>query len=152
MPTITFTTIINASLERCFDISRDIDIHVASTAQTGERAIAGRTSGLIGPGESVTWRARHFGLWQNLTSKVTEFDRPNYFIDEMVEGAFKSFCHEHRFDADGEGGTIVTDIFSYQSPLGLLGRFADWLFLKRYMTRLLEQRNRVIKAEAEKLQ
>ncbi|MBL4677075.1 MAG: SRPBCC family protein [Mucilaginibacter sp.] len=151
MPVITLTTFINAPAEHCFDISRDIDIHIASTAHTGEQAIAGRTNGLIELGESVTWRAKHFGIWQNLTSKVTEFDHPNYFVDEMVEGAFKSFRHEHRFEVT-DNGTIMQDIFDYQSPLGLLGRFTDWLFLKRYMTRLLEQRNRVIKAEAEKLQ
>ncbi|WP_255563230.1 hypothetical protein [Mucilaginibacter sp. 21P] len=84
MPVITLTTIINAPVERCFDISRDIDIHIASTVHTGERAIAGRTSGLIGLGESVTWRAKHFGIWQNLTSKITEFKFPEYFVDCLI--------------------------------------------------------------------
>jgi ligand-binding SRPBCC domain-containing protein len=151
MPTINLTTVINAPIERCFDISRDIDIHMASTAHTGERAIAGRTKGLIELGETVTWRAKHFGVWQNLTSKITEFDYPNYFVDEMVDGTFKSFRHEHKFEAN-ENGTIMRDRFDYRSPLGLLGKLADWLFLKRYMTRLLEERNKVIKAEAEKIE
>ncbi len=149
MPVITLTTIINAPVERCFDISRDIDIHMASTAHTGERAIAGRTSGLIGLGESVTWHARHFGIWQNLTSKVTEFHYPRYFVDEMVQGAFKSFRHEHHFEAYS-GGTLMRDIFDYKAPMGILGKLADALFLKRYMTSLLERRNHIIKAEAEK--
>lgn len=150
MPVITLTTTINAPIERCFDISRDIDIHVASTAHTGERAIAGRTTGLIELGESVTWRAKHFGVWKNLTSKITEFKYPDYFVDELVEGAFKSFRHEHRFEADSNR-TIMRDIFDYTSPFGFLGKLADLLFLKRYMRRLLIIRNEVIKAEAEKL-
>ncbi|TWR23971.1 SRPBCC family protein [Mucilaginibacter achroorhodeus] len=150
MPVITLTTIINAPVERCFDISRDIDIHIASTVHTGERAIAGRTSGLIGLGESVTWRAKHFGIWQNLTSKITEFKFPEYFVDEMVNGAFKSFRHEHHFEASGDS-TIMRDVFDYRSPLGVLGKLADFLFVKHYMKRLLIIRNGVIKGEAEKI-
>lgn len=149
MPTIVLSTIINAPVERCFDLARDIDIHVASTAHTGERAIAGRTSGLIELGETVTWRAKHFGIWQNLTSKITDFDAPNFFADEMVAGAFKSFRHEHYFTGDDKQ-TVMRDVFMFESPLGLLGKLANRLFLKRYMTELLVKRNLVIKEEAEK--
>ncbi|MFD0763480.1 cell division protein [Mucilaginibacter lutimaris] len=149
MSKIVLTTIINAPAQRCFDVSRDIDVHVASTAHTGERAIAGRTSGLIGAGETVTWRAKHFGVWQNLTSKITEFDSPNYFADEMIEGAFKSFTHKHYFIGDDKQ-TIMRDEFIFASPLGLLGKLANWLFLKRYMTALLLKRNEVIKKVAER--
>lgn len=149
MPTIEITTIINAPIESCFNIARDIDIHVASTAHTGERAIAGRTSGLIEFGETVTWRAKHFGVWQNLTSKITDFNSPTFFADELVEGAFKSFRHEHYFTEDDKQ-TVMRDVFVFKSPLGVLGKLADWLFLKRYMTGLLVTRNKVIKDEAEK--
>src|ERR1700759_359494 len=94
---IELSTMIDAPIQVCFDLSRSIDLHIESTKQTGEKAIAGRTSGLIEMGESVTWRAKHFGVWQNLTSKITEFKSPDYFTDEMVSGAFKSFRHEHLF-------------------------------------------------------
>jgi ligand-binding SRPBCC domain-containing protein len=143
MPTIVLSTTINAPVARCFDVARDIDVHVASTAHTGERAIAGRTSGLIGPGETVTWRAKHFGIWQNLTSKITEFNAPTFFADEMVSGAFKNFRHEHHFTGD-DRQTIMRDIFVFESPFGVLDKLANWLFLKRYMTGLLITRNKVI--------
>ena len=148
MPVIELSTLIDAPVERCFGVSRDIDVHVASTAHTGERAIAGRTTGLIELGETVTWRAKHFGIWQNLTSRITHFKYPDYFADEMVSGAFKSFIHEHHF-IGLNGQTVMKDRFEYQSPYGLFGRFADWLFLRSYMTRLLEKRNKVIKEVAE---
>jgi ligand-binding SRPBCC domain-containing protein len=108
MPKIEISTVINAPVKTCFDVARDIDVHVASTAHTGERAIAGRTSGLIQLGETVTWRAKHFGVWQNLTSKITEFNAPNFFADELVKGAFKSFRHEHHFTGEGKQ-TIMRD-------------------------------------------
>src|ERR1700744_4744274 len=97
MPKIELTTRINAPIDKVFDLARSIDLHMESTKQTGEQAIAGKTSGLIELGESVTWRAKHFGIWQSLTSKITEFDQPNFFVDEMVKGAFKSFRHQHHF-------------------------------------------------------
>lgn len=43
----------------------------------------------------------------------------------------------------------MTDIFDYQSPLGILGKVADVLFLKRYMSKFLSKRNEVIKLYAE---
>jgi len=107
-------------------------------------------SGLITLGETVTWRAKHFGIFQELTAKITAFDQPNSFTDEMVTGAFKSFKHVHLFEPTG-AGTNMIDVFSYVSPLGLLGRFADTLFLRGYMERLLVKRNLVIKVQAELL-
>ncbi len=151
MPRIELKTEIKADRNIMFDLSRSIDLHKISTEQTNEEAIAGKTSGLIEMNESVTWRAKHFGVYQKLTSKITEFDRPKYFVDEMVKGAFKEFKHEHHF-AELNGETLMTDVFNYKSPLGILGKLADRLFLEKYMTELLTERNRIVKefAESEK--
>jgi ligand-binding SRPBCC domain-containing protein len=148
MTQIELTTHINAPIGRCFDMARSIDLHLISTQQTREQAITGRTSGLIELGETVTWRAKHFGVWQTLTSKVTEFDYPYSFTDEMVSGAFKSFRHEHIF-IPINNQTVMRDIFVFESPYGIIGEWVNYLFLGRYMSNLLEKRNRVIKETAE---
>jgi ligand-binding SRPBCC domain-containing protein len=148
MTRIELSTRIDAPIERCFDLARSIDLHMVSTEHTGERAIGGRTRGLIDLGESVTWRAKHFGTWQTLTSKIVEFDDPHSFTDVMVKGAFKSFRHEHRFYALGDH-TEMKDVFTFESPFGIVGKLVDALFLRRYLTRFLERRNSVIKETAE---
>ena len=148
MPNIKIKTRIHAEIHIVFDLARSIDLHKISTQHTHEEAIAGKTSGLIGLGEQVSWRAKHFGITQTLTSKITAFDPPNSFTDEMVQGVFKGFKHEHTFESQDEH-TVMTDIFDYKSPLGLLGKLADYLFLKKYMTRLLEKRNETINEFAE---
>lgn len=148
MPTITLSTIIHTPIEICFDFSRSIDLHMLSTAETGERAIAGRTSGLVELNDTVTWRAKHLGVWQNLTSKISEFHRPHFFVDEMVSGAFKSFRHEHHFEECKEG-TLMKDIFTFESPLGILGTLANKIFLTNYMSYFLNKRNKMIKEFAE---
>jgi ligand-binding SRPBCC domain-containing protein len=149
MACIELTTNIAAPVERCFDLARSTEMHTRSTAATGETVVGGRTSGLFELGDEVTWRARHFGVWQTLTSRITAFERPFYFRDSMVKGAFARFDHDHRFTSDGRGGTVMLDRFDYTAPLGPLGRLAEALFLTAYLRRLLETRNREIKAVAE---
>lgn len=141
-------THINAAIGICFDLSLNIDVHMASTAHTRERAVAGRTSGIIGEGESVTWEAVHFGIRQQLTIYIEKVDRPTYFADRMVKGAFKSFFHEHLFEEQADG-TLMIDKFQYEVPYGIAGKVFDILVLNRYMTRLLRERNKVIKQVAE---
>lgn len=111
--------------------------------------MAGRTSGLIEAGETVTWEAVHFGIRQRLSSRIDAMTPPVHFRDSMVSGVFRSFLHDHHFE-EIPGGTRMTDVFNYVAPLGVLGRWADWLFLERYMRRLLEERNAVIKGMAER--
>lgn len=151
MPIIKLKTYIKAPIELVFDLSRSIDLHKISTQKTNEEAISGKTSGLISLNESVTWRAKHFGITQMLTSKITDFKKPQYFIDEMQEGIFKYFKHEHIFNFN-DGITEMTDVFNYKSPFGFLGVLADRIFLKSYMASFLIERNNIIKdfAETEK--
>lgn len=148
MPVIELTACIKAPIERVFDLARSIDLHVASTAQTGEEAVAGVTSGLIGLDQEVTWRARHFGVRQQLTTRITAFERPSHFRDSMVRGAFRRFDHDHYFKTT-PAGTVMRDLFDYTAPWGLLGKIADSLFLENYMRRLLLTRNRAIQKAAE---
>ena len=148
LPVITLETWIKAPIERCFDLSRNIDLHMHSTAHTREVAIAGVTSGLIGPDEQVTWEATHFGVRQRLTSRITAYNRPSHFRDSLVDGAFRRFDHDHFFE-EVSGATLMRDVFDYDSPLGPVGKLADCIFLKRYMARLLIRRNKLIKEAAE---
>ena len=148
MPVIEVATLINAPLDVCFDLARDIDLHIKSTEGTNEKAVGGVTSGLIGMGEEVTWEATHFGIRQRMTSRITAFDRPHRFRDSQVEGPFRRFDHDHIFTLES-GQTRMGDVFDYQSPLGWLGRCADYLFLRAHMAELLEKRARVIKEVAE---
>ena len=159
-------TCINAPLKRCFDLARCVEVHLAGNVHFGESAsaIGGITSGLIGMGQRVTWRAKHFGIWQHLTSEITRMDRPTFFQDTMIRGAFRSMKHDHYFrsldsdqtdlgskelDTKGIEQTEVRDVFYFSAPLGFLGWLAERLVLGRYMQALLHERNMVLKQIAE---
>lgn len=148
MSRIHLTTIINANIQSVFDLSRDIDLHQKSTFKTKEKAIAGRTSGLIELGETVTWRAKHLGFYQTHTSKIIEMEKPYHFTDVMLKGRFKYFKHQHLFKKEGEK-TIMTDILEFESPFGIFGNLFNYFFLKNYMKNFLMERNKLIKATAE---
>ena len=137
MPLIQLETLIHAPIERCFDLSRDIDLHMRSTDETQEIAVAGVTTGLVGLGEEVTWEATHFGVRQRLTTRITAFSRPGHFRDSQIRGAFRRFDHDHYFMALDGVGTLMRDEFDYDSPLGWLGKLADHLFLEAYMRSFL---------------
>jgi len=147
------TTFIAAPLERVFDLARSIEVHLLGNTHFGEQATAGVRTGLIGPGEQVTWRARHFFIRQHLTSAITAFDSPNYFQDTMLRGAFHSMQHDHHFRsiaaADKSPLTEMVDTFRFSSPFGLIGRVVDRLVLRRYMQALLRERNTIVKQVAE---
>jgi ligand-binding SRPBCC domain-containing protein len=141
MALIKLETVIEAPIELVFDLARDIGLHALTVSRTKERAIAGRTSGPIGLDETVTFEAVHFGIKQRLSSKIIACSPPDYFVDEMQKGAFKSLRHEHRFESLGSNSTLMRDTLHFESPLGILGRFANWLFLTRYMRSFLLERN-----------
>ena len=144
MPKIVTTTEVNAPIEIAFDLSRSIEFHAYTQTHRNEEAIEGKTSGLINLGETVTWRAKHFGISQKLSVEITKFNRPYNFRDTMIEGAFKRFDHDHIFE-QYNGLVKITDIFDYDSPLSFIGKVFDILILKRYMTNFSVQRNEAIK-------
>jgi ligand-binding SRPBCC domain-containing protein len=148
MPEIILHTKIKAPIERCFLLSLSIELHMAGTKNTGEKAIEGVTKGVLKLNDTVTWRATHFWVKQNLTSKITVYEKPFMFIDEMLKGAFKMIHHTHNFREEN-GATIMTDHFIYKAPLGIIGRLAENLFLTSYLKKFILTRNELLKQVAE---
>ncbi|ROS47398.1 SRPBCC family protein [Curtobacterium sp. PhB78] len=146
--TVTFRVVteLAAPPERAFALSLDIGAHERSMAATDERAVAGTTSGTIGLGESVTWRARHFGIVWRMTSRITALEAPHRFVDEQVRGPFARFHHEHRFEPSA-GGTRMVDTITFRAPFGPLGRLAEVVALERYLPRLIRERNASLATE-----
>ena len=148
MQTIQLETRISAPAARCFLLSLSIDLHMDSTAPTREHAIAGVTTGLIGEGEWVTWRGRHFGLMLRHTSRITRYEPPTFFQDVMTAGMFRTFEHNHRFHpADSE--TVMLDELRFSAPLGKLGQTVERVVIRNHLTRFLHERNQFIKEVAE---
>lgn len=148
MPFIHLTTFIAAPQQRVFDLSRSVDLHKASMKHHEEKIIDGSMSGLMKLNDTVTWTAKHFFKQRRLKIKITQLQKPDFFVDEQQEGDFKMMKHEHYFKPI-ENGTIMIDQFHFETPYGLIGKIINKLYLEKYMTKLLNQRNQVIKDAAE---
>jgi ligand-binding SRPBCC domain-containing protein len=146
---IELRTEINARIERVFDLARSVDAHRDSMGRSRERAVGGVTTGLMGLGDHVTWKAVHFGIPFTMTSEIVMMERPTSFVDQQTRGPFRAFRHEHRFEATGDT-TAMYDSITFTSPLGPLGRAVDRLGLARYLTHLIRERNGFLKAAAER--
>ena len=150
MGAITVETRIRAPIEICFDLARDVTAHAESAAFSSERVVApGRTQGLLELGDTVAFEGRHFGITQRFVARITVMDRPNQFVDEMVDGAFKWLRHVHEFESN-DGLTIMRDRLEWKAPFGLIGHLADLLFLKRHMCWFVATKQNALKQIAEK--
>ena len=145
------TTRISAPVERVFDLSRSVEVHLLANVHESEQALAvgGVTAGLLDLGQRVTWRAKHFGFWHNLTSEITALEPPTFFQVTMVKGIFRAMQAGHRLRSLPSGVTELRDVFSIAAPLPILGPIAEALFLRRYMMALNRERNAVIQQLAE---
>lgn len=150
MPLIEVQTEINADIQTCFDLARDVGFYQKSLKKTTEIPVAGKISGLIEKGDYVTWETNHLVFTQLLVLKVSEFISPVLFVDEMVKGDFKSYRHEHIFK-NNKNGTTMTDRFYFKSPYGVIGKIVDAIILKRYMRKLIITRNNALKMKAEQV-
>jgi ligand-binding SRPBCC domain-containing protein len=148
MTTIKLETRIAAPAMRVFLLSLSVDLHVESSAATREQAIEGVTHGIMGFGQSVTWRGRHFGIMLRHTSRITRYEPPFSFEDVMTHGMFTSFVHRHTFRPSTEG-TSMEDELTFRAPLGIFGVAAERVVLRRYFTRFLEDRDAHIRQVAE---
>jgi len=150
MPQIVIETEINADIDICFDLARDIGFYSQSLKNRNEIPISGKISGLVEKGDYVTWETTHLNLLQHLTLKVSEFEKPYLFVDEIVKGEFKSYKHNHVFK-EIEGKTVMIDELYFASKYGIIGKITDYLILKRYLKGLMITRNKILKQKAEEL-
>ena len=148
MPVLIIETEINAAPEICFDLIRDVSLNLQTAGNVNEKAAAIKTHGKIAAGEIVTFTEKRFGLTQKLTIRVTDFEKPLRFTDEMIAGKFKSFKHIHEFIAH-QNKTLLRDTLVWSSPFGVLGKIADQLLLKSYLRKTVTRRNAKLKYLAE---
>jgi ligand-binding SRPBCC domain-containing protein len=144
MSRIELETSIAAPRERCFDLSLSVELHLDAAAASGERVVGGVASGLLGPGDHVTWEARHLGLRRRLSMTISGYDRPSWFRDELVRGPFRRLTHDHYFESR-ESGTLMRDVFVFSSSVPPL----DALVLRPHLRRFLLRRNALIGELAE---
>lgn len=79
---------------------------------------------------------------QRILAEHTAYERDRLFVDEMLEGPFKRWRHEHRFEPHPDGCLLI-DSIEYEAPMGFLGRIVDPILVRPRLRRMFEYRHRV---------
>lgn len=93
-------------------------------------------------GQIISYR---IGILPMITShwvtEISQVENKKYFIDEQRFGPYKMWHHEHHFKEIDEG-VLMTDKVSYKIPMGILGRFAHYLFIRNQLKKIFSFRIR----------
>jgi ligand-binding SRPBCC domain-containing protein len=79
------------------------------------------------------------GIKLNWITEITHLKEYEYFVDEQRMGPYKMWHHQHKIAAIA-GGVFMSDIVSYQPPLGFLGAIANALFIKKKLKQIFDFR------------
>lgn len=146
---IKHSVVVNAPIRRCFDLTRSIEFHQASSVGINAVAEKGRVSGLSELGDRTTWSARFLGFRFKLEMEVTEFVCDVAFSEKLVRGMPKSFTHNYRFREDDAGFVEVSDEMEVSSRFLFVGTAVDRMYLHSKISKLALERLEAIKRCAE---
>lgn len=79
------------------------------------------------------------GISLNWVTEITHVKDKKYFVDEQRIGPYKMWHHQHKIEAI-EGGVLMTDIVTYQPPMGILGALANALFINQKLKSIFDYR------------
>jgi ligand-binding SRPBCC domain-containing protein len=82
-------------------------------------------------------------LRQTWRVEVERIVEPTLVVDRMLQGPFRSWLHQHRFEDLGDGTTRLTDHVDYHLPLGALASVADGI-VRRMLARTFRLRQEKI--------
>ncbi|MCF8302543.1 MAG: SRPBCC family protein [Bacteroidales bacterium] len=96
------------------------------------------------PGLIIRYKVRPlFGIPLTWVTEITHVEDPFYFVDNQLSGPFKLWHHKHFF-REIDGGTEMTDLVHFSSPLGVIGKIADEVMVKKRVNQIFTYRNQVL--------
>lgn len=92
------------------------------------------------PGMIITYKVSPLlGIKLNWMTEITHVRDYEYFVDEQRVGPYKLWHHQHKIEPI-KGGILMTDIVTYEPPLGLLGSIANSLLIKKQLQLIFDYR------------
>ena len=96
------------------------------------------------PGMIIAYKVSPvLGIKMTWVTEITHVERNAYFVDEQRIGPYSMWHHEHKIEAI-KGGVLMTDIVSYAPPLGILGKLANSLFIRKQLRQIFDYREKAI--------
>lgn len=160
MPRVSYKVLLDAPLEAVWAFYEDVEHGLAALSPPGLQLRITRAD-RPAPGAQVTMRMKlpprsWVGRETRWTARFTDYRPPRgqpphreaSFVDEQVEGPFKSWRHEHRFSEtldEGRPKVRVVDDVAYGVPLGPIGLVLDRILIRPMINRMFAHRHRVLR-------
>lgn len=137
----TATQKIPASIEQVWDfISSPNNLKEITPAYMGFEITSGGLPEKMYPGMIISYKVSPLlGIKMTWVTEITIVENHRYFVDEQRMGPYAMWHHQHKIEAI-EGGVLMTDIVSYQPPLGFLGVIANALFIRGKLKEIFDFR------------
>jgi ligand-binding SRPBCC domain-containing protein len=92
------------------------------------------------PGMIITYKVSPLlGIKLNWVTEITHVKNNEYFVDEQRLGPYSMWHHQHKIEAI-VGGVLMTDIVTYQPPMGLWGALMNALLIKNQLKKIFDFR------------
>jgi hypothetical protein len=101
--------------------------------------IVGATDAPVRLGTRIRYRLRLNGIPLRWESVISAYEPGRMFADEQVRGPYRSWYHRHLF-RPVEGGVEIEDLVDYELPLGVIGRLAHALIVRRQLRQIFDFR------------
>ncbi|MDC3309139.1 SRPBCC family protein [Crocinitomicaceae bacterium] len=88
------------------------------------------------------------GVPMNWITEIKTVKELEFFVDEQRKGPYKIWHHEHHFK-EVDGGVEMTDIVSYELPLGILGRIMHPFVVQKKLEEIFDFRFKAVEQSKE---
>ncbi len=102
--------------------------------------IHGNSPQALAPGARIEYRIRWLALTLRWVTRISRWSPPVEFQDVQEKGPYRTWRHTHRFDPATGGGVVIRDRVEYELPLGILGRLAHRLVVRRQLEAVFDYR------------
>jgi hypothetical protein len=141
MREVRSSVVINAPAEKVFDFHTDTN-NLPLIMPGWVKTEVLREEG-SGKGKTIQVKMKLFGLLGNRwLVRIDEYDRPVRITDLVLKGPFTYFRHERTISPVDDGRTELLDRLEYILPLGMLGKAADTLFMRRFVIQMFDYRQK----------
>jgi ligand-binding SRPBCC domain-containing protein len=140
---LTTRTVIEAPIEQVFAFFSKPENLGVVTPRTMGFAITDMPDRMR-DGALITYGVRIGSVPVRWQTRIERWQPNEGFVDSQVRGPYHCWWHEHRFVAEGPGRTIMEDRVLYTPPLGVLGRIANFLFIRSELKAIFSHRADVI--------
>jgi ligand-binding SRPBCC domain-containing protein len=125
-------------------ISSPINLKEITPEYMGFKLISDNGAEKMYPGMIITYKVSPlFNIKLNWMTEITHVKELEYFVDEQRIGPYSMWHHQHKIEQI-EGGVLMTDIVTYQPPMGILGAIANYFLIKNQLKEIFDYRTIVL--------